>query len=267
MIGEVGSIASVYKKRFLQGTKDPQFTKELAEEIGDILWYIANLATRQGLSLSRIASENLVKAASLFDEGKINRFDTGFPADERFPRRFRVEFTERSIRRRTLVKISVSRVNVGDVLTDNAYGQDGYRYHDAFHLAFCAVLGWSPVTRALLKRKRKSRPKTDEIEDGGRATVLEEAVASVIFDSARSENEYPKPEAVSFGLLKTMKSLTKRLEVRKATAKQWAKAIHLGYSMFRQLHDNRGGTLVLDLDKSSILYELPLRKRLRRARR
>ena len=42
-------------------------------------------------------------------------------------------------------------------------------FHDVFHLAYAAVLGWSPTTRALLKIKRKSRPEIDENEDGARA--------------------------------------------------------------------------------------------------
>lgn len=255
MIGEVGSIVSLYKKRQRQATHHGQFKKELSEEIGDLLWYVANLATREGLSISRVANENLAKARSLFDKGNIQRFDASCPRDERFPRKFKVTFTERRTNRRTLVKISVRQVNVGDVLTDNAYGQDGYRYHDAFHLAFCAVLGWSPVIRTLLKRKRKSKPKTDEIEDGGRAAVLEEAVASLVFDGAKSENAYPTPVGVSFGLIRAIKSLTKGLEVRKATAKQWARAIHLGYQMFQQLNAHRGGTLLLNLDKATIEYQ------------
>ena len=61
---------------------------------------------------------------------------------------------------------------LGNELTDNAYENDGYRYHDVFHLAYAAVLGWSPVIRKLMDRKRKSDPQIDRIEDGGRATAL-----------------------------------------------------------------------------------------------
>lgn len=115
MLGEVGSVVSLYKKRLRQASAaqfDPaQFKKELAEEIGDLLWYIANLASRERLSLAKIANQNLIKARSLFDKGKITHFDKNFPLDERFPRRFSVRFTERRLRRRTLVKISVSRVS------------------------------------------------------------------------------------------------------------------------------------------------------------
>ena len=38
-------------------------------------------------------------------------------------------------------------VLVGAALTDNAYQDDGYRFHDVFHIAFTAILGWSPVLR------------------------------------------------------------------------------------------------------------------------
>ena len=37
---------------------------------------------------------------------------------------------------------------LGDRLTDNHLPEDDYRFHDVFHLAFAAVLGWSPTTRA-----------------------------------------------------------------------------------------------------------------------
>jgi hypothetical protein len=56
-------------------------------------------------------------------------------------------------------------------MADNAYERAGYRFHDVFHLAFAAVLGWSPITRALLKRKRKSSPEVDEVEDRGRSAT------------------------------------------------------------------------------------------------
>ena len=51
----------------------------------------------------------------------------------------------------------MSGEKIGDELTDNAYKDDGYRFHDVFHSAYVAILGWSPVIRKLLKRKRKSK--------------------------------------------------------------------------------------------------------------
>src|SRR2546425_1996035 len=51
-------------------------------------------------------------------------------------------------------------------IQDNAYDDDGYRFHDVFHFAHLAILGWSPVLRKLLKRKRRNDVLVDEVEDG-----------------------------------------------------------------------------------------------------
>ena len=78
-------------------------------------------------------------------------------------------------------------VKLGDPLTDNAYDDDGYRFHDVFHLAYASMLGWSPITRFFFKAKRESDPRVREVEDGGRATVIEEAISAFVFDYARNE--------------------------------------------------------------------------------
>ncbi len=75
---------------------------------------------------------------------------------------------------------------VGDPLTDNTRRMDAYRFHDAIHLGFMAVLGWSPVMRALLRLKRKSSPEADECEDGARAIFAEEGLAAVLSGSRQA---------------------------------------------------------------------------------
>jgi hypothetical protein len=82
-------------------------------------------------------------------------------------------------------------VQVGDTLTDASFVADGYRFYDVFHLAHAAVLGWSPVSRSLLGRKRRSDPQIDEAEDGGRAIVIEEGIAALVFAYAASHNYLP----------------------------------------------------------------------------
>ena len=74
---------------------------------------------------------------------------------------------------------------IGDRLTDNIMMPDDYRFHDAFHYAYAAILGWSPVTRALFRCKRKSEARVDEGEDGARAVLIEEGVATVVFGQAK----------------------------------------------------------------------------------
>src|SRR6202008_3224538 len=102
----------------------------------------------------------------------------GYPENERLPRQLRVVLkAEERTGGRWIAETIVGDNKVGDHLTDNAYVRDGYQFHDTFHFAFAAVLGWSPITRWLLNRKRKSRPDVDEVEDGARAKAAEEAIS------------------------------------------------------------------------------------------
>ena len=87
--------------------------------------------------------------------------------------------------------------------TDNAEKDDGYRFHDIFHLAFVSHLGWSPVLRGRLffNCKRKSAAAIDEVEDGGRAAVIDEAIAALIFNEAQKNSYYEGVNNVSIQLL------------------------------------------------------------------
>ena len=69
---------------------------------------------------------------------------------------------------------------LGDQTTDNSRRADDYRYHDAIHMGFMAVLGWSPTMRMLLRLKRRSKISTDRDEDGARAIYTEEGLAAIL---------------------------------------------------------------------------------------
>lgn len=254
LVGEVGSIVSAYKNRGLLASHPPSLRRELEEELGDALWYLTSVASSFRLSLNQIAKQNLQKARWLNEEGARTTFDKGYPADERFPRQFKVDFTEKELGKRVLVKVSVAGVTVGDHLTDNSYDKDGYRYHDVFHLAYAAILGWSPVIRALLKRKRKSNPRVDEIEDGARAIAVEEAISIFVFNHAMAHNFFANPNSIGFSLLRKVQDIGGNLQIKNCTAKQWGRAIELGYTVFRELKANHGGTVCIDLDKRDIWY-------------
>src|SRR4029079_5155490 len=63
LAGEAGSLLSEYKKWLRDGESYLPFTDQVAEELGDILWYLANLASKLNLDLGEIAAENLAKVA------------------------------------------------------------------------------------------------------------------------------------------------------------------------------------------------------------
>ena len=257
LVGEVGDLHSKIKKLMIQ-KDNPTFKNELTEEFGDILWYLTSLAALYKISLADIAQSNIHKAESLFLEGERTAFDQDYPADERFPRQFKVLFIEKPVERGVHVKISVNDVVIGDALTDNANEDDGYRYHDVFHLAYTAVLGWSPVTRAILRRKRKSSAKTDEVEDGARAILVEEAISLIVFNQAKERGWYEERSSIDIGLLKTLRRITAGLEVTHCSAKQWKSAIFQGYKAFSLLRTQQGGTVEVNLDEQSIVYVEPI---------
>lgn len=259
LVGEIGDLHSMIKKLIIQ--KDsPAFRAEMREEFGDILWYLTSLAALYEISLQEIAEANAKKAESLYSLGTKVEFDRQYPEDERLPRKFTVTFYEKPLDKSIYVKISVNGVVVGDALTDNSHIDDGYRYHDVFHLAYAAVLGWSPVVRSLLSCKRKSVPQIDEVEDGARARIVEEAVSIFIFNHAAERNWYRDTSSVDIGLLKTLIRMVSGLEVKACTAKQWQSAIVQGYKAFYELKSNRGGTVLVDLDRQKLEYQDPVVK-------
>ena len=44
LVGEAGTLQSEFKKRLRDGDAHARFTEQVAEELGDILWYVSNLA-------------------------------------------------------------------------------------------------------------------------------------------------------------------------------------------------------------------------------
>jgi hypothetical protein len=107
-------------------------------------------------------------------------YDAEYPAHEQMPRVFCVDFCEHKTDSKTSVTVLVDGKQIGNELTDNAHQEDGYRYHDIFHLSYLAVLGWSACMRKILGKKRKSCAYIDEVEDGARATSVEEGIVSFI---------------------------------------------------------------------------------------
>lgn len=182
-------------------------------------------------------------------------FDSNFNQTEQLPRKFTVKFdpVKASVKLRT--RVSVDGVQVGDLLDDNSKENDGYRFHDVFHYTFAAILGWSPCIRSMMKRKRKSVLHIDEIEDGARATITEEAISLLVFNKAKQNQFFTKKEKISGQLLTIIKEMTTPFEVNVRSKKDWREAIFIGYSLFCNLLANDGGTIHFDMVNRTALYE------------
>jgi NTP pyrophosphatase (non-canonical NTP hydrolase) len=255
MGGEVGSLLAEYKKWLRDGDAHALVTEQIAEELGDILWYLANAATKFGLDLETIAAENLAKTRDRWPpegtEPTYRFFDDGFPLAERLPRRFTAEIhDEMGSSGKARMRLTINGAPAGDSLQDNSHGVDGYRFHDIFHLANAAKLGWSPVLRGKLlapDRKRRSDPEVDEVEDGGRAIVIDEAIVAYVWEYARRHRFLDGITTVDYRVLKTISQLTSGLEVAARSSHQWEEAILSGYQVWRQANTQRGGVVEVDL--------------------
>ncbi|MBM5799901.1 MAG: hypothetical protein FJ077_03470 [Cyanobacteria bacterium K_DeepCast_35m_m2_023] len=66
LCGEAGEVADKVKKviRDRDGHFDAELCDDLKLELGDVLWYVAQLCTELGLNLDDVASANLDKLAS-----------------------------------------------------------------------------------------------------------------------------------------------------------------------------------------------------------
>ncbi len=287
LASETGSILNVYKKYLRDGIDLSANLDLLREELGDLLWYVAAIATACGLSLDEIARVNLERTRDRYlprgetsDFSILPIFDVNYPAHERFPRRLTVEFTEDNINSDRLVsrmRVISAEPNVflngpiqlesgklagfhvgaelGDPLTDNSRRSDAYRYHDAIHLGFMAVLGWSPNTRSLLRLKRKSHPMTDECEDGARAIFAEEGLAAVLSRLAKRRMGFLSETNVDGEVIDVAKATSVDLEVEPTPSWLWRRAICHGFQALRNLAENRGGYLIADLDVRALTYE------------
>jgi len=186
---------------------------------------------------------------------KLNFFDQNCASEEQIPRCFTVSFIEVGNSKKLEVKVVFNdEYQLGDVINDNSYQNDFYRYHDIFHYSFATLLGWSPCARAMMKRKRKSNAFLDEIEDGARATITEEALSMIIFNEAKRKNYFHNVSKVSKTTLRIIKEMTENFEVRIRTAKEWEVAILKSYEIFRLLVNNKGGKVNFDSVKKEISY-------------
>ena len=73
LVNEAGEVAGKIKKVFRD--KDGQISDETREalkaELGDVLWYIAQVAAELELSLDEIAEHNIAKLYDRLERGKI----------------------------------------------------------------------------------------------------------------------------------------------------------------------------------------------------
>ena len=74
LAGEAGEVAEKIKKviRDGNGIVSEEKKVEITKELGDVLWYVANLAKELGISLEEVAQKNIEKLQSRQQRGELH---------------------------------------------------------------------------------------------------------------------------------------------------------------------------------------------------
>ncbi len=258
LAGEVGVLVNEFQLGSLSRDKTM-----LARRLVAVMRLLIQSANESGVTIDAAAFKNLHKIFDRWPREKVypGAFDATMDPEEQLPRRMTIDVYERTVRKQTFVYQRSNGVFVGDRLTDNAVEPDDYRFHDVFHYAHVAVLGWSPVIRALLRLKRKSDPKLDDAEDGARAVLIEEGVTSWIFGQAQQLRYFDKVKSggLPLDMLKHVRQFVAGYESERCPLWLWEEAILQGYAAFRFLQKHRRGRVQIDFAHRRLrIKELPL---------
>ena len=261
LVGEAGVLLSEYKKQLRDGENYTGFKDNLKEELGDLLWYVTNIASKFDISLNEIAKDNLQKTQRRWCKPQKKRtlYDERLPQNTQLPRIFSYKLSHKN--KKLCIYDINSKQDIGDKLTDNSYTDDGYRYHDVMHITFMACFGWSPVFRKLLRtaqiiKNRSTKRQQDEVEDGGRAQIIEEAIVQITYIYATKElQNYSSSVPIDWQILKFIKQMTAHLEVKNRTTYEWNQVLNLGLKNWNELKKNNGGIIKGNLKKATVVYK------------
>jgi hypothetical protein len=288
---EAASLLDIQKRILTDAIDDDRGRELFKQELGDLLWYVAAVATADDFSLEELAVSNIQRTSALWEEVTGKRdlrelpiFDADYPPTERFPRKLEIEFREvlhSSGKDGAQMRLLLAEPNafpngrnpreptpdgtprwqgfavgepVGDSLSDNSRRVNGYRFHDAIHLGFLATLNWSATIRSVLHIKRGSDADTDDSEDGARAIFAEEGLAAVLSRLAPRRMGYRDRFNIDGETLTIVEAFVEGLEVDVIPKWAWRRAIITGFEAMHNLFENHGGVLTADLDERELTF-------------
>ncbi|WP_050031274.1 hypothetical protein, partial [Verrucomicrobium sp. BvORR034] len=244
---------------WLAHPRDNISRETILEILRNILHALLSSSNAYGINLNDAVWSNLVKICDHRPPVQHRRetplFDDGFSYLEQFPDCIRMDIFDVLRGTKQISFQQCNSINIGKQLSDNKRERDGYRFHDVFHLAYAAILGWSPTLRALLRIKRKSNGDIDDAEDGQRAGFLEEGLIALIFQYAQGVNFFDGMTKVDYSLLKLIPDFVRGYEVERCALWEWENAILKGFEVFRQLRSYERGTIVANIKERTISFE------------
>lgn len=252
LAGAVGDLLNDFRQGGFASNRD-----KLSAHLVEIFAAIVAAADAADISLGEAARENLYKIFNRWpmDFNYPPLTDSHLKVFEKLPEKLDIYISEEEIDGRLFVLQRCNDIYIGDRLTDNKEERDDYRFHDVFHLAFAVHLGWSPVLRALLHLKRKSDPNIDENQDGARAILIEEGVATFIFGRGMKAGWDQKDITnVDYDLLKYIAEFVRGYEPERCCMWQWERAIVNAFKVFGELKKHRKGRVVANLREHTLTF-------------
>jgi NTP pyrophosphatase (non-canonical NTP hydrolase) len=246
LAGKAGLLLNEFSAGKIENNRDL-----LSAHLAKIFFALIQAAVVADVDLRHAAQNNIDKINSRWPRTRqyAPLFDETFAEREQLPRKIEMHIVETKVGGKTCVIQLCNGVEIGSRLTDNKVAEDDYRFHDVFHLANAAVLGWSPCLRALLRVKRKSKP---EVEGG---------VSTLVFHHALRLNYFASLKSLDYSLLKQVRDFVSGYEVDQCPLWQWEQAILKGFEVFRKLRTHRRGVVTADLNERSITFAPALNDR------
>jgi NTP pyrophosphatase (non-canonical NTP hydrolase) len=71
---ETGEVASKVKKLFrdYEGKMSEEYKREIVKELGDVMWYVAQISTYLGVTMDDVAQTNIDKLASRLERNALH---------------------------------------------------------------------------------------------------------------------------------------------------------------------------------------------------
>lgn len=114
----------------------------------------------------------------------------------------------------------------------------------------------------------RKRPDVDEVQDSGRAKVVEELIIKAIHSEGERQSQdpsrcqidgptrlFPEKSTIPFSLIKTLRHWVEDREVKDNKHWEWENAIFSGCELFHQLRQHKQGTIVVDLQNRCATFK------------
>jgi hypothetical protein len=143
-------------------------------------------------------------------------------------------------------------LNIASKAEEWSHGDEGYQWHDIFHLANFGVLGWSPVMETLLMHEDKQQRKPS-YEVGLRAQTMEEALVAVTLQLAWNDVRLYDGKFI-LQLQKWANVLTRHYPVGKQSLDTWQHWCSEAFRLWREARANGGGFIDIDIENRKVMF-------------